>query len=178
MQGLRLLLLSAIICVQVKYSCSVKEFFKDCADNNDCPDDSSCISIGTNRQCQCDNGYDAIDLPVTSGGEPVTVCKDLGPCSPFDGVETDCGINGDCVAFRNDYGGMLAACRCKNGYFGRSCDRTGPSTYLPPYTTRRPYVTTRRPGSNIGAIIPAIGGGVLLLALLAGGAAALASSTG
>lgn len=55
---------------------------------------------------------------------------------------------------------------------------TGPSTYLPPYTTRRPYVTTRRPGSNIGAIIPAIGGGVLLLALLAGGAAALASSTG
>lgn len=75
MQGLRLLLLSAIICVQVKYSSSVKEFFKDCADNNDCPDDSSCISIGTNRQCQCDNGYDAIDLPVTSGGEPVTVCK-------------------------------------------------------------------------------------------------------
>lgn len=48
--------------------------------------------------------------------------SDLGPCSPFDGVETDCGINGDCVAFRNDYGGMLAACRCKNGYFGRSCD--------------------------------------------------------
>lgn len=75
MQGLRLLLLSAIICVQVKYSFSVVEFFKNCATNDDCPDNAECITVGTAKQCRCDVGYDAVDLPFTSGGVAVTVCK-------------------------------------------------------------------------------------------------------
>lgn len=75
MLGLRLLLLSAIICVQIEYSFSVMEFFKNCVVPDDCPDHSACVAVNTLRKCRCDTGYDAIDLPFTSGGDTVTVCK-------------------------------------------------------------------------------------------------------
>ncbi|XP_022301844.2 uncharacterized protein LOC111109880 [Crassostrea virginica] len=167
------LLVCAIICAQLKYSSSlVAKTFGTCTTTGDeCPDFSSCVG----GVCTCDAGYDALDLEVTSDAKQVTVCTKLGPCSTFDNDPTDCGPNGECVTYRDNYGILKSFCKCSAGYYGLNCNS---QTREPYSSTTRPTInTTRRPG-NIGSLLPIIGGGALLLLLLAGGGAALASSSG
>nr|XP_022296812.1 uncharacterized protein LOC111106429 [Crassostrea virginica] len=176
MRGLQWFLVSAIICVSVKYSFAVEEYFGVCTDDNDCPDYATCQTVNAQKKCKCQAGYYAIDLPVYSNSKALTVCRDLGICSPFDNLDTDCGTNGQCVMYEDAYGVYSAHCKCKPGYTGIKCDI--PVPVIPtPYTTGSPNLTTRRPG-NIGSLLPIIGGGALLLLLLAGGGAALASTSG
>lgn len=47
---------------------------------------------------------------------------DLGPCTPFDNVKTDCGTNGECVVYEDDYGRVVTSCKCSSGYYGLNCD--------------------------------------------------------
>nr|XP_011420976.2 cell death abnormality protein 1-like [Crassostrea gigas] len=168
MEGLRLFLLFAVLCVQAKYSLA----FKTCSGNGECPDNAKCDA----GNCKCDAGFDLLDLPYTAASNAVPACRDLGVCSETDNSNTDCGPNGHCITYVDDYEAVKTVCKCKPGYYGVNCDKTTP-VYTTP-TTSRPYVTTTRKTVNFGAIIPAIGGGILLLALLAGGAAALTSSSG
>uniref|UniRef100_A0A8W8HXN7 EGF-like domain-containing protein n=1 Tax=Magallana gigas TaxID=29159 RepID=A0A8W8HXN7_MAGGI len=140
--------------IQVKYSFAVEEYFKACQDNSNCPDNSECepisgVGCSTNK-CKCNDGFDAVDLPFQSDGQTVTVCADLGFCSPFDNFENDCGVNGQCTVIVDEYGRIRAACECYIGYYGPSCEETSPSTKMPVITT------TKKPG-NIGAILPILG---------------------
>lgn len=76
MQVHQYLLVCAIFCAQL---------FGDCVDNEDCSDKVYCTealiegfittptSVGQ-QQCECNSGFDAIDLPFMSGGDPFTVC--------------------------------------------------------------------------------------------------------
>eukprot|EP00105_Crassostrea_gigas_P000745 XP_011412669.1 PREDICTED: uncharacterized protein LOC105317656 [Crassostrea gigas] len=175
MQILQWVLLCVVGSIQVKYSFAVEEYFKSCQDNSNCPDNSECEVIpGIAEQvkkCKCNDGFDAVDLPFQSDGQTVTICADLGFCSPFDNFENDCGVNGQCSVIVDEYERIRAACECYIGYYGPNCEETSPSTKMPVITT------SKKPG-NIGAILPILGSGVLFLALLAGGAAALTSSAG
>lgn len=177
--------LSKLLCgeilrsIQVKYSFSVEEYFKACKDSSNCPDNSECelipgVGCSTNK-CKCNDGFDAVDLPFQSDGQTVTVCADLGFCSPFDNFENDCGVNGQCTVIVDEYGRIRAACECYIGYYGPSCEETSPETSP---STKMPVITTTKKPGNIGAILPILGSGVLFLALIAGGAAALASTAG
>ena len=72
------LLVCAIICAQLKYTSSqVVENFGDCATNEDCPDFSTCVTVGMDQLCRCDAGYDALDLEILSAGQAVTVCRSM-----------------------------------------------------------------------------------------------------
>lgn len=75
MRGLQLFLFSAIICVSVKYSFAIQEFFGECSVTDDCPDYATCEVVGVDKKCKCQTGYYAIDLPVLSNGQAVTVCR-------------------------------------------------------------------------------------------------------
>lgn len=77
MRGLQWLLVCAFIYVQVKHSFSTVEiFFDSCVDNQNCPDHAVCASATpTTKKCKCESGFDAIDMPFTSAGSPVTVCR-------------------------------------------------------------------------------------------------------
>lgn len=50
--------------------------------------------------------------------------SDLGPCSPYDNKETDCGTNGRCVTYTDNYNVVKAACKCAVGYTGINCEST------------------------------------------------------
>lgn len=50
--------------------------------------------------------------------------SDLGPCSPYDNKETDCGTNGRCVTYSDDNNVVRAACKCAVGYTGINCEST------------------------------------------------------
>ncbi|XP_052679842.1 slit homolog 3 protein-like [Crassostrea angulata] len=174
MRGFQCLLLCVLL-----YSASV-DAFSVCADTDDdasCPDNATCEDEDADNtfECECEDGFDEIDVPgLTVGGSAVTICVDLGVCSPLDNDVDDCK-NGQCVIFQNDFGIYEAACKCDKGYYGEKCDKliTTTTTTMPTTATTG---TTKR--SGYGPLIPIIGGGALLLVLLAGGAAALASSSG
>lgn len=68
MEGLRLFLLFAVLCVQAKYSLA----FKTCTLDEDCPDNAKC-DAGTN--CKCDAGFDLLDLPYTAASNAVPACR-------------------------------------------------------------------------------------------------------
>lgn len=68
MDGLRLFLLFAVLCVQAKYSLA----FKPCTENEDCPDNAKC-DAGSN--CECDAGFELLDLPYTAGSAAVPACR-------------------------------------------------------------------------------------------------------
>ncbi|XP_065938646.1 uncharacterized protein [Magallana gigas] len=173
MRGFQCLLLCVLL-----YSASVEVFgqLPACENDEDCPDNATCEDDGDgNLECVCEEGFDEVDVPgLTVGGSAVTVCVDLGVCSPLDNEVDDCE-NGQCVIFQTDFGTYEAACLCDDGYYGELCDKltTTTTTTMPTTTTTG---TTKR--SGYGFLIPVVGGGVLLLALLAGGAAAAASSSG
>lgn len=60
-------------------------------DQGACPDNAACVSLDGFFQCQCEEGFDEMDLPdITREGQAATVCIDLGYCSPFDNNEVDC----------------------------------------------------------------------------------------
>lgn len=67
MEGLRLFLLFAVLCVQAKYSLA----FKTCAKNEECPDNAKCDT----GQCKCDAGFDLLDLPYTAASNAVPACR-------------------------------------------------------------------------------------------------------
>lgn len=77
MRGFHWVLLCAIFYVKTRNSFAVVEFFENCADNQDCPDNAECVTIGTDSKCRCRAGYDAIDLPFTVAGTRATVCKGI-----------------------------------------------------------------------------------------------------
>lgn len=79
MRGFQWLFVIAIFCVQLKYSFQVAQVFGDCADDTECPDFASCVDGGASsgRECQCDEGFDAIDALVTSDGASVTECRGI-----------------------------------------------------------------------------------------------------
>lgn len=60
--------------------CSVSvEAFGTCesaTDNAACPDNSACVNLsGESFECQCEDGFDMIDLPdITIEGGVATVC--------------------------------------------------------------------------------------------------------
>ncbi|XP_052679845.1 slit homolog 3 protein-like [Crassostrea angulata] len=179
MRGFQCLLLCVLL-----YSASVDAFgtCKDINDDASCPDNATCEDEDSDAkfECECKDGFDEIDVPgLTAGGTAVTVCVDLGVCSPLDNVD-DCG-NGQCVIIKDEHGIYKAICKCDEGYYGEKCDKlttttTTTTTTMPTTTTTG---TTKR--SGYGALFPFIGGGaffIVILILLAGGAAALASSTG
>ncbi|XP_052679843.1 delta-like protein B [Crassostrea angulata] len=174
MRGFQCLLLCVLL-----YSASVEVFgqLPECTDNGDCPDNATCEDDdNSNLKCVCEEGFDEIDSGVTVGGTALTVCVDLGVCSPLDNEVDDCGENGQCKIFQNEFGIVEAACICDEGYYGEKCDKLITTTTTMPTTTTG---TTKR--SGYGALFPFIGGGaffIVILILLAGGAAALASSTG
>lgn len=68
MEGLRLFLLFAVLCVQAKYSLA----FKTCVLNEDCPDNAKCDATDN---CKCDAGFDLLDLPYTAGSNAVPACR-------------------------------------------------------------------------------------------------------
>lgn len=68
MEGLRLFLLFAVLCVQAKYSLA----FKTCVLNEDCPDNAKCDAT---NNCKCDAGFDLLDLPYTAGSNAVPACR-------------------------------------------------------------------------------------------------------
>nr|XP_034305587.1 EGF-like repeat and discoidin I-like domain-containing protein 3 [Crassostrea gigas] len=141
-----------LLCVLL-YSASV-DAFGVCSDDEGCPDYATCEDGDADNtfECECEDGFFEIDVPgLTIGGNAVTVCVDLGVCSPFDNVVDDC-MNGQCVLYKDRYESYQAVCKCDNGYYGVKCDST-----------------TQQSGSGI------IRGGVVLLTLLAGGAAFLPS---
>nr|XP_034307574.1 protein crumbs homolog 1-like [Crassostrea gigas] len=172
MRGFQCLLFCVLL-----YSASVEVFGQlECDEDGDCPDNATCEDVDGEDLCVCGADFDAVDVPgLTIGGTAVTVCIDLGVCSPLDNEVDDCGVNGQCVIFQNEYGLYEAACKCVDGYYGELCDTRIPYTRM---TTTSTATTSTTKRSGIGPIIPLIGGGALLLALLAGGAAALASSSG
>lgn len=46
-------------------------------DDDSCPDNSACVDVdgGTRFECQCDEGFDVVDLPgLTMNGQAATVC--------------------------------------------------------------------------------------------------------
>lgn len=67
MDGLRLFLLFAVLCVQAKYSLA----FKTCTEDEDCPDNAKCVT----SNCKCDAGFDLLDLPYTAGSNAVPACR-------------------------------------------------------------------------------------------------------
>lgn len=69
MEGLRLFLLFAVLCVQAKYSLA----FKTCAGVADCPDNAKCVSL----KCKCDAGFDLLDLPYTAASAAVPACRGM-----------------------------------------------------------------------------------------------------
>ncbi|XP_065938645.1 transmembrane matrix receptor MUP-4-like [Magallana gigas] len=173
MRGFQCLLLCVLL-----YSASV-DAFGTCVDGDDdgsCPDNATCEDEDADEtfECECKDGFDEIDSGVTVGGTALTVCVDLGVCSPLDNVD-DCG-NGQCVIFQNEFGIYEAACKCDKGYYGEKCDKLMPPTTMYITTTTPTTGTTKR--SGYGAIFPFIGGGALLLVLLAVVAAVLASISG
>ncbi|XP_052680734.1 uncharacterized protein LOC128161487 [Crassostrea angulata] len=175
MRGFQCLLLCVLL-----YSASVDAFgvCTDADDDASCPDNATCEDEDADNtfECECEDGFDEIDVPgLTIGGEAVTVCVDLGVCSPLDNEVGDCGENGECAIFQNDFGIFEAACICDEGYYGEKCDKQMPLTRMTTTSTATTGTTKR---SGYGVLIPLIGGGAFLLVLLAGGAAALASSTG
>ncbi|XP_065938647.1 EGF-like repeat and discoidin I-like domain-containing protein 3 [Magallana gigas] len=172
MRGFQCLLLCVLL-----YSASVDAFGEcDSADDDgSCPDNATCEDEDEDEtfECECKDGFDEIDSSVTVGGTALTICVDLGVCSPLDNEVDDCGKNGTCKIFQNEFGIVEAACICDKGYYGEKCDKLITTTTMPTTPTTG---TTKR--SGYGPLIPIIGGGALLLALLAGGAAAVASSSG
>uniref|UniRef100_A0A8W8LSE0 EGF-like domain-containing protein n=1 Tax=Magallana gigas TaxID=29159 RepID=A0A8W8LSE0_MAGGI len=114
MRGFQCLLLCVLL-----YSASVEVFgqLPACTGNADCPDNATCEDDGGgNLECVCEEGFDESDSGVTVGGTALTVCVDLGVCSPLDNVD-DCG-NGQCVIYENEFGIFEAACLCNDGYYG------------------------------------------------------------
>lgn len=67
MEGLRLFLLFAVLCVQAKYSLA----FKTCSKNEECPDNAKCDA----GNCKCDAGFDLLDLPYTADSNAVPACR-------------------------------------------------------------------------------------------------------
>ena len=63
------------LCVSVKYSFAVEEYFGVCTDDNDCPDYATCQTVNAQKKCKCQAGYYAIDLPVYSNSKALTVCR-------------------------------------------------------------------------------------------------------
>lgn len=74
MRGFQCILLCALlnsIMVNAFYSC------ESATDDNSCPDNSACVDVdgGTRFECQCDEGFDVVDLPgLTMNGQAATVC--------------------------------------------------------------------------------------------------------
>ena len=81
--------------------------------------------------------------------------SDLGSCSPFDNLETDCGTNGECVTYTNEYGVNAAFCKCRNGYSGIRCDgKYDRSLRWPRYTRALSYmVHIRKNMSSYGRFV-------------------------
>lgn len=46
----------------------------------------------------------------------------MGVCSETDNSKTDCGTNGHCITYVDDYGAVKTVCKCKPGYYGVNCD--------------------------------------------------------
>eukprot|EP00105_Crassostrea_gigas_P025100 XP_011445564.1 PREDICTED: transmembrane matrix receptor MUP-4-like [Crassostrea gigas] len=119
MRGFQCLLLCVLL-----YSASV-DAFGDCEgadDDGSCPDNATCEDEDADEtfECECKDGFDEIDSGLTVGGTAVTVCVDLGVCSPLDNVD-DCG-NGQCVIIKDEHGIYKAICKCDEGYYGEKCD--------------------------------------------------------
>lgn len=74
MRGFQYILLCALlnsIMVNAFYSC------ESATDDDSCPDNSACVDVdgGTRFECQCDEGFDVVDLPgLTMNGQAATVC--------------------------------------------------------------------------------------------------------
>lgn len=46
----------------------------------------------------------------------------MGVCSEIDNFNIDCGLNGYCIIYVDDYGVVKIVCKCKFGYYGVNCD--------------------------------------------------------
>nr|XP_034312899.1 delta-like protein C [Crassostrea gigas] len=121
MRGFQCLLLCALL-----YLASV-DAFGICvgeADDGSCPDNATCEDENNDHsfECECKEGFDEIDVPgLTIDSKAVTVCVDLGSCSPLDNKVDDC-VNGQCVIYQNQYGIYKTACKCDMGFYGEKCD--------------------------------------------------------
>lgn len=46
----------------------------------------------------------------------------MGVCSEIDNFNIDCGLNGYCIIYVDNYGVVKIVCKCKFGYYGVNCD--------------------------------------------------------